>query len=142
MDNSNDDNNGEDSPVSIGLSNKPEIKEMQEKMLEILKMHNELRRRTEVSNQNIMNHITNLEEDVKEAHKDSHRNDNELVTFKMFMAETQKQNLSNQIVDLRNKLEQTEKQVAINQTKMTMIYLACSALIAIAAIVAPIALKL
>ncbi len=60
----------------------------------------------------------------------------------MFMAETQKQNLNNQIVNLRNKLEQTEKQVAINQTKMTMIYLACSALIAIAAIVAPIVMKL
>ncbi len=72
MDNNKDDNNDEDRPVSIGLSNRPEIKELQEKMLEILKMHNELRRRTEVSNQNIMNHIANLEEDVKEAHKDSH----------------------------------------------------------------------
>ena len=58
-----------------------EIKELQQKVLELLKLYNDLKSESDIAHQDISNNIKNIMSDVKHAHQDSHSKDSEFKEY-------------------------------------------------------------
>lgn len=131
------------------MSNNQEIKELQNKFLEFIKLYNDLKNELKVTNQDIYNQITRLKEDVFYYHEDAHSKDNIILNVNMFLSEFKGMNINQRLsslfikYDLLNtKIEENRTQTKLNQRTMTLIYIASTFAIGICAIAVPVFFKL
>ncbi len=140
--------NTKKAPTTLETSDDQEIKELQNKIKEFMKLYNDLKNESDVLHQDISNQITSLKEDVIHAHEDAHSKDDVILNINMFIAEFKgmhiDQRLSSLVLkyeSLKIELEENKTQTKLNQRTMTIIYLASTFVIGICAIAVPLIIK-
>lgn len=132
-------NNGDGTTAPLGLSQNTEIKELQQKILELLKLISNLRQKTELALQDLhfqvkdaSKEITNIQEHPCCTKAEDFQRIN------LFLAKLENLDLTNSLEKMSNKITDLDLKITTNQTRLTTMFAVVSTIIAVAAIIIPI----
>lgn len=134
--------NNHEHPITLGLSQNTEIRELQQKVLELLKLINNLKQKTELALQDLQFQIRNMTKELEKMQQNPCCTKVEDITkINLFLAKLENLDLSDSLEKMSEKITNLNLKVNTNQTRLTTLFAVLSTLIAIAAIIIPIFFK-
>ncbi|WKZ15516.1 MAG: hypothetical protein QY317_16605 [Candidatus Jettenia caeni] len=131
--------NGNEPSVVLGLSQNIEIKELQQKVLELVKLINTLKQKTELALQELHFQVKDISKELAKLQEHPCCTKAEDITrINLFLAKLEGLDLSNSLEKMSDKITGLDLKITTNQTKLTTLFAVASILIAIASIVVPI----
>ena len=132
-------NNGNGTTAPLGLSQNNEIKELQQKILELLKLISNLRQKTELALQDIHFQVKDASKEITKIQENPCCTKAEdFQKINLFLAKLENLDLTNSLEKMSDKITALDLKITMNQTKLTTMFAMVSTFIAIAAIVIPI----